>query len=339
METKPSINVGGLDFAWDLEEGRFLFEGQDAVLFWTASAMKLFFDSIEEISGEDAAGVVMESTGFRQGLLVGDYFTGMKNVGITEAANLITNTYASAGWGKAVIHDMNETERTLRVNLKNSWEHKINVAQEKKQGGNYLAAHYAGIFTSLFGRNIWYRVLQHQIEGYPETIIEYFPSEKSIEENIHRLARLKEAEQIGQLEKLVEEKTAELNELIKEISSPIIPVLEDIVVVPLLGTYDEARAEELLVKTLQNMPTYKARYLVLDLTGLNNNFTVPAAGLIEKLGSTASLIGTETILVGISPQMSMVITESGIDLSKFNCFQTLQHGIHYALAQNGRSII
>lgn len=202
-----------------------------------------------------------------------------------------------------------------------------------------MAAHYAGIFTLLFGRNIWYRVLQHQIEGHAETVIEYFPSEKNIEENIHRLARLKEAEQISQLERLVDEKTAELNELIKEISSPIIPVLEDIVVVPLLGTYDEARAEELLVKTLQNLPKYKARYLVLDLTGLNNNFTLHAAALIDKLGSTASLIGTETILVGISPQMSMVITESGLNLSKFNCFQTLQHGIHYALAQNGRSII
>ncbi|MDN7244904.1 STAS domain-containing protein [Planococcus shenhongbingii] len=339
METKPSINVGGLEFAWDLDEGRFLFEGQDAVLFWTASAMKTFFDSIEEISGEDAANVVMESTGFRQGLIVGDYFTSMKNVSISEAANLITNTYASAGWGKAEIQKTNESESTLRVNLRNSWEHKINVAQGKKQGGSYLAAHYAGIFTSLFGRSVWYHVIHHQIEGYPETIIEYFPSEKNVEENIRRLARLKEAEQINQLEKLVEKKTAELNALIQEISSPIIPVLEDIVVVPLLGTYDEARAEELLVKTLQNLPTYKARYLLLDLTGLNDNFTQHAASLIEKLGSTASLIGTYTVLVGISPQMSMVITESGINLSKFNCFQTLQHGIHYALAQNGRSII
>ncbi|KOF12205.1 anti-sigma-factor antagonist [Planococcus glaciei] len=339
METKPEINVGGLQFAWDLEEGQFLFEGQDSVLFWTASAMKLFFDTIEEISGEDAAGVVLETTGFRQGLLVGEYFTGMKNVSISEAAHLITNTYASAGWGRASIHELDESAGTLRVNLKNSWEHKINVAQGKKEGGRYLAAHYAGIFTLLFGRNIWYRVLQHQIEGHAETVIEYFPSEKNIEENIHRLARLKEAEQISQLERLVDEKTAELNELIKEISSPIIPVLEDIVVVPLLGTYDEARVEELLVKTLQNLPKYKARYLVLDLTGLNNNFTLHAAALIDKLGSTASLIGTDTILVGISPQMSMVITESGLNLSKFNCFQTLQHGIHYALAQNGRSII
>ena len=338
MHTKPAVNVGGLSFEWELDKGRFLFEGQDAVLFWTSTAMKMFFDTIEEISGNEAANVVMETTGFRQGLVVGEYFSGMKNVSISEASGMITNTYASAGWGLARIVDMDEAAMTLKVHLKNSWEHKINLAQGKKTGGCFLPAHYAGIFTELFGRNFWFRVVHHQIEGFEESVIEYFPSEENIEENIHRLARTKEAEQISQLEKLVDEKTAELHELIREISSPIIPVLNDIVVVPLLGTYDEARAEELLVKTLQNLPKYKATYLILDLTGLNSKFTHHAASLIDKLGSTAALIGSKTVLVGISPQMSMVISETGLNLSNFECFQTLQHGIHYALAQNGRTI-
>lgn len=339
MATLSSIKVGGLSFEWNLEEGRFLFEGQDSVLFWTSTALKTFFDTIEEIAGEDSSNIVMETTGFRQGVLVGDYFSGMENVTISDAAGLITNTYASAGWGLAEISELDVQQKTLKVSLKNSWEHKMNVAQEKKSGGCFLPAHYAGIFTELFGENIWYRVLHHQIEGFSETLVEYYPSDENIEKNIHRLAREKEAEEIQRLELQVEEKTTELNALIKEISSPIIPVLDGIVVVPLLGTYDEARAEELLVKTLQNLPRYKAKYLVLDLTGLNAEFTHQAASLIDKLGTTASLIGSQAILVGISPQMGMIITETGLTLSKFQCFQTLQHGIHYALAQNGRSII
>ncbi|WP_203332047.1 STAS domain-containing protein [Planococcus beigongshangi] len=339
MTIHQSINVGGLNFEWDLEQGKFLFEGRDSILFWTASAMRMFFDTIEEIAGEDATGVVMETTGYRQGVVVGEYFSGMDNVDIAGAAERIANTYASAGWGLAQIHNLDEENATLEVHLKNSWEYKINVAQNKKKGGLFLPAHYAGIFTKLFGRNIWYKVEQYQIEGFEESIIRYFPSDETIEENIHRLARLNEARQIRQLENLVEEKTVELKMLVKEISSPIIPVLEGIVVVPLLGTYDEERADELMIKTLQNLPKYKAEYLVLDLTGLNNNFTQQAASLIEKLGATARMIGTETVLVGISPKMSMVITESGIDISGFNCFQTLQHGIHFALAQKGRSIL
>lgn len=39
------INVAGLDFRWDLENGKFLFEEQDAVFFWIESAMKTFFEN------------------------------------------------------------------------------------------------------------------------------------------------------------------------------------------------------------------------------------------------------------------------------------------------------
>ncbi|MED4534886.1 STAS domain-containing protein [Metabacillus fastidiosus] len=334
-----SINIEGLHFDWNLEKGQFLFEGQDAVLFWISSAMKTFFDTIEEISGEEASNLVFETTGFRQGLVVGEYFEKIKDVTVTEAAKLITNTYASAGWGQTVIKDLNFETKTLTAHIKDSWEYKINLLQGKKIGGGFLPAHYAGIFTVLFGTNIWYKVIQQQLEGYEYSVIEYFPSDINVSNNIHQLARKKESEQIQQLEAIVEEKTKELKELVKRISSPIIPVLEEIVVVPLLGKYDEERSEELVLKTLENLPAYKATYLILDLTGLDKNISVHTASLLEKIGSAAALIGTKTILVGISSELSMIISQTDISLSKFDCFQTLQHGIHYALAQLGREII
>jgi len=202
MAQKSKINVGGLDFEWDLSQGRFLFEGQNSVLFWTSSAMKMFFDSIEEISGEEAAAVVLESTGFRQGQVVGDYFHDMGGISVFKASELITNTYASAGWGLASIRKLDVEAGTLEVALKNSWEYQINLAQGKKTGGSFLPAHYAGIFSSLLGRNIWYEVVHSQIEGHEECLIRYFPSEETIEKNIHFLARQKESEKIRELEQL-----------------------------------------------------------------------------------------------------------------------------------------
>ncbi|MET0787399.1 MAG: STAS domain-containing protein [Paenisporosarcina sp.] len=339
MSTNTNINIGGLDFEWELEKGRFIFEGQDAILFWISSAMKTFFDTIEEISGEEASNLVFEATGFRQGLVVGEYFEKLKDVSVSQAAELITNTYASAGWGSTVIHNLDFEEKTLTAHLKDSWEHKINEAQGKKQGGNFLPAHYAGIFSGLFGTNIWYKVVQYQLEGHEYSVVEYFPSIVSVTQNIHELARKKESDQIRHLEALVEEKTRELKELVREISSPIIPVFDGVVVVPLLGKYDEERSEELLVKTLKNLPSHKANYLVLDLTGLDKDISQHTASLLEKIGSTATLIGTKTIIVGISPELSLVISQSDINLSKFDCFQSLQHGIYYALGQMGRKVI
>jgi rsbT co-antagonist protein RsbR len=339
MAANSAITIGGLKFEWELEKGRFLFEEEDAVLFWISSAMRTFFDTIEEISGEEASNLVFETTGFRQGMVVGQYFQKIKEVSVAQAAELITNTYASAGWGRATINDLDFESKTLTVYIKDSWEFKINLEQEKAKGGNYLPAHYAGIFTGLFGTNIWYEVVQDQLDGHEYSIINYFPSNVTISNNIHQLARKKEAEEILRLETIVEEQTKELKELVRQLSSPIIPVLEGIVVVPLIGKYDEDRSEELVVKTLNNLPAHKANYLVLDLTGLDQDISGHTASLIEKIGSAASLIGTETILVGISPELSMIISQSSINLSKFDCFQTLQHGIYFALGQHGRTIV
>jgi rsbT co-antagonist protein RsbR len=339
LETQQKITVAGLEFGWNVEEGKFLFEGQDAVLFWISTAMKTFFDTIEEISGEEASNLVFESTGYRQGLVVGQYFEKMKDVSVAEAAEMITNTYASAGWGKTIIHNLDFEKMTLTAQMKDSWEHKINLAQGKTKGGNFLPAHYAGVFSGLFGTNIWYRVIQHQLEGHEYSVIEYFPSEVTISDNIHQLSRKKESEQIAHLEQLVEEKTSELKELVNKLSNPVIPVLEGVLVVPLIGKYEEDRAEQLLIKTLNTLPAFKANYLVLDLTGLDTDMCELTASLIGKIGAAASLIGIETILVGISAELSMVVSKTNIDFSKFNCFHTLQHGIHYALAQMGRSIV
>lgn len=339
MDKQAGIDIGGISFNWDLEKGEFLFEQQDAVLFWVSSAMKSFFDTIEEVSGVEASNLVFEATGFRQGIVVGEYFQNMKNVSVTEAVGLITNTYSSAGWGLAKVENLSIEEKTFTAKFKNSWEYKINKAQEKSVGGKYMPAHYAGIFSGLLNENMWYEVVKDQIQGDEFTEVKYFPSTITVNHNIGQLARKTEMDEILHLEAVVEDKVRDLTELVQELSSPIIPVLDGIVVVPLIGKYDEDRSEALLEKTLTNLPSHKAKYIVLDLTGLNENISQHTASFIEKIGSASTLIGVTTILVGISPQLSIIITQSNVQLSNFDCFQTLQHGIHYALAQMGRRII
>ncbi len=339
MASERQAIVDGMKFNWDTEKGVFQFEEQDAVLFWISTAMKSFFDTIEEISGEEASNLVFETTGYRQGITVGEYFERMKDLSVEDAAKAITNTYASAGWGQIEVKNLNYETKTLSVYLKDTWEHKINVAQKKTKGGSFLPAHFAGIFTGLFGTNIWYKAVQQQLEGNDVSIIEYFPSDINISSNIHELARKKESEQIQYLERVVEEKTGKLQELVKKLSSPIIPVLEGIVVVPLIGTYETDRAEDLVTNTLNNLPAHKANYLILDLTGLDRELSDHTASLIEKIGAASSLIGTKTILVGITPELGLAISQSAINFSDYDCFQSLQHGIHFALGQMGRKII
>ncbi|EWG09636.1 STAS domain-containing protein [Cytobacillus firmus] len=333
LETK----IDGFNFNWDLEKGLFNFEGEDSVLFWISSAMKSFFDTIEEISGKETSSLVLETAGFRQGMVVGKFFKDM-NLHISEVANIIPRIYASAGWGKFIISDVDPAAKTARVRTVDSWEYKINKKQGKNESGTFLPGHFAGIFSSVFGTSIWYKKEFDQLAGQDYSELNFFPSSVTVEENIHALARREESKKISELEKLVEVRTLELKQLVKEISSPVIPVLDGIVVVPLLGRYDEFRSEELVDKTLHSLPRHQADCLILDLTGLNQSISAYTVEFLSKLAAAANLIGTETILVGISPELGTKITETNFNLSKFNCFTNLQHGIYYALSKKGRKI-
>lgn len=338
MEMNKDIVVGGVELKWDLNTGEVLFEGGDVVFFWV-SAMKTFFDTIKDISGIEETNLVLETTGFRQGVIVGEGFKEMKDINSLNVVEWLSNTYAPAGWGYVKIEEMDVENKFFTLHIKDDWEYKMNKLGTEQSMGIFVPSHYAGVFSGLFGFNFWYKIIEHQSEINPYTVVRYFPSEISIQENIRNMARRKEAQEILQLEAIVEEKTRMLQDLVKELSSPLIPVLDGIVVVPLIGRYDENRAEDLIVNTLNNLPKYQAKYVLLDLTGLNKDLSSYTAELIDRLGSAARLLGVEVILVGISAELAMVISHTMTGLKKYECLQSLQHGIYYALGKSGRRIV
>jgi rsbT co-antagonist protein RsbR len=338
MDMNKEIVVGGVELKWDLKTGTVLFEGGDVVMFWV-SAMKTFFDTIKDISGWEATNLVLETTGFRQGIIVGEGFKEMKNIDTSNVVDWLSNTYGPAGWGYVKIEKMDEEKKVFTLNIKDDWEYKMNKLGTQNSEGIFVPSHYAGVFTGLFGTTFWYKIIEHQSDTNPFTVVEYFPSEVNIQQNIHALARKQEAKQIKQLESLVQEKTKMLKDLVKELSSPLIPVLDGIVVVPLIGRYDEDRAEDLIENTLNNLGKYQAKYVLLDLTGLNTDISPYTAELIDRLGSAARLLGVEVILVGISADLAIMITHSLPGLRKYECLQSLQHGIYYALGKSGKRIV
>lgn len=336
--SKKSITVGGVELEWNLETGETLFEGKDVILFWT-TAMETFFDTIRDISGAEATQLVLETTGFRQGVIVGEEFKDLKQIDTSNIVEWISATYAPAGWGKVEIQEMDSEKNTFTLHIQNDWEYKLNLLKNNYTQGIFVPSHYAGVLTGLFGINFWYKTIQYQNKENPYSIVEYFPSEVTVQQNIHELSRKQEADQIRKLEALVDEHTKSLQSLVKELSSPIIPVLEGIIVVPMIGSYDEQRTEDLIFKTLTELPKHKATYLLVDLTGLNQHITEHTASLIDKLGASARLLGTEVILVGISPALAMIIAQSQSSLKTYESLQSLQHGIYYALGRSGRKIV
>ncbi|PLR69087.1 STAS domain-containing protein [Bacillus sp. UMB0893] len=330
-----SVKVNQNEFIWDKDNDIFTFDGAPALLFWD-SAIELFMKTIEEISGSDVSSTVFESTGFRMGQLVSSYYTDKYD--IVDILNHYSDIYRNAGWGKVKIDYYSFEEKKVVIHLKNSWEHRIFHSMDKTQAGVLLPSHWAGVFTELFEENMWYKITRSQLDGHDYDEIEVFASSTTPTTNIHKLARQKEQHYINELEHKVEQRTAELTELVKDLSTPVIPVLKDILVIPLIGTFTDERIEELTLKAMYEFSKQKAAYLLIDLTGIKDFDEMTIHGL-QRLIRAIRLLGGNCILVGISPSLSMKITNSGVEMKDITFFSTLQHGVEYALGENGFDIV
>lgn len=328
-------DINGIKLTWDVEKGLFQFEGADVVLFWIESAFRTLLETIEEVAGSESANVVFETAGYRMGKIISSHFRGMGDS--STVLQHLPGVYGAAGWGRVSIEKLCIEEKKAIVRIKNSWEHRIGKIQGRKQPGRFLPGHFAGVFASLFEENIWYTIKRNELEEDEYDEFEFFSSAITPERNIHDLIRKKEQEQIRGLEQIVQERTRELMKLVQDLSSPVIPVMEDIIVIPLMGKFDDRRAEELRVKALEGILEHQAKFLLLDVTALReaDEYTI---SLLDKLTQSARLVGSTTVLVGVSTELSLQLVNSTFDMKEVKCFSTLKHGIHHVLSLGGLHI-
>ncbi|MFV8756166.1 STAS domain-containing protein [Nannocystaceae bacterium ST9] len=135
--------------------------------------------------------------------------------------------------------------------------------------------------------------------------------------------------QLGDLQSALEEKTR-LLEVIRQASTPIAPVVQGILVVPLVGMFDTFRAEMLTERLLSEVSRVHARAVILDISGVPVLDT-QSAQLIIRLARSVRLLGTEIFVVGMSPDNARTIVALAVDLRGLRTLGTLQDGLAQAL--------
>lgn len=118
----------------------------------------------------------------------------------------------------------------------------------------------------------------------------------------------------------------QLNEVISELSLPILPVRSDVLVAPLIGTLDGARTQHLLDSVLREVQRRRAKALVLDITGVAIVDTQIATALMQVARAT-TLLGAQTILVGIRPEVAQSLIGLGVTFDTLGTAATLQEGL------------
>lgn len=117
---------------------------------------------------------------------------------------------------------------------------------------------------------------------------------------------------------------------LRELSTPLIPIADGIVILPLIGTIDEQRAQQILEALLEGVAQHRATAVILDITGVQIVDTHVASALVQA-AQAVRLLGADVIVTGIRPEIAQIIIDMGQDLRGMVTHGTLQMGIAYAL--------
>jgi PAS domain S-box-containing protein len=127
-------------------------------------------------------------------------------------------------------------------------------------------------------------------------------------------------------------------DLLRRLSTPLVPVIEGILVMPIVGDLDSRRADQILETLLEGVMRASADIVILDITGVPLVDTGVANALIQA-ARAVRLLGAQALLVGITPEVAQTLVGLGIDLGELATRSNLQSGIAYALRRRGYRIV
>ncbi|ABU60223.1 anti-sigma-factor antagonist [Roseiflexus castenholzii DSM 13941] len=115
-------------------------------------------------------------------------------------------------------------------------------------------------------------------------------------------------------------------ETVRKLSAPVLPVLPGVLVAPLIGAIDEARAEAFVSNVLHAIERERARHVIFDITGVPLVDT-QVARMILSAADAAHLLGAKVTLVGIRPEVAQTVVGLGVTLGQIRTFANLQQAI------------
>lgn len=138
--------------------------------------------------------------------------------------------------------------------------------------------------------------------------------------------RAREQEHMQLQQHIIETQQAALREL----SAPLLPIADGVIAMPLVGSIDSRRAQDIMETLLEGIATYQADIAIVDITGVRIVDTQVAQAII-RTAQAVRLLGAQIVLTGIQPPIAQTLVHLGADLREIITRSTLQAGIAYAI--------
>jgi rsbT co-antagonist protein RsbR len=127
-------------------------------------------------------------------------------------------------------------------------------------------------------------------------------------------------------------------ELVRALSTPVLPVRERLLILPIIGLIDSARALQLTEELLDAIRAHRARAVVMDITGVAMVDSRVANHLLQTV-EAARLMGATVIVTGLSPEIAQTLVRIGVDLSRLRTVGDLRGGLEEAEQLLGYALV
>ena len=122
-----------------------------------------------------------------------------------------------------------------------------------------------------------------------------------------------------QATKLLLEKQRRLAEL----ATPLVPLGAGVVLLPIVGTVDHERVDQMLEVLLEGVVLRRAQTVVLDITGVTQMDSQLAVGIV-RASHAVRLLGAQLWLTGVRGQVAQELVRLDADLSSITTRATLE---------------
>lgn len=127
-------------------------------------------------------------------------------------------------------------------------------------------------------------------------------------------------------ERLTDERQAETHQELIKLSAPIVPIRNDLVVLPLVGYIDSYRVNHILENVIPAISEMDVDHVITDFSGV---MTIDAhtAGYLQQIGGTFRLMGIHVVISGLRPDLVQTMVNSGITMTATESFANVKQAL------------
>ena len=161
---------------------------------------------------------------------------------------------------------------------------------------------------------------EHGISPIDMVVVNLYPFEATVAKGAER-------------DEIIERQRAEMMEL----STPVVQLWERVLTIPLIGTLDSMRAQEVMENLLNSIVEHSAEVVIVAITGVRVVDTQVAQHLL-RTAAAVRLMGARCIISGISPKIAQTMVELGVDVGEVRTRSSLRSALMDALTSVGVAI-